>query len=217
MTGITFLNDLGIANPLGCGKEIVASKLFEGTRSGLVERGDLISGRSVWAGEVRDPLPAVPDCLRRFDCRNNRLALLVLQEIEAAVRRVVRRYGAERIAVVMGTSTSGISDGETAMAHRLEHGKWPSEFRYSQQEIGNLAELAAEYLGLSGPAYTIATACSSSAKVFAAAQRLVDAILRGSAGGRRRHALPSDRQRLRLRSRRSREITAIRSVATATG
>jgi 3-oxoacyl-[acyl-carrier-protein] synthase I len=175
MTGMIFLNDLGVANPLGCGKEIVASTLFKGTRSGLVERDDLIPGRSVRVGEVRDSFPAVPDHLCRFDCRNNRLALLVLQEIETAVRSAVRRYGADRIAVVMGTSTSGISDGETAMAHRLKHGKWPNEFRYSQQEIGNLADFTAEYLGLSGPAYTIATACSSSAKVFAAAQRLIDA------------------------------------------
>jgi 3-oxoacyl-[acyl-carrier-protein] synthase-1 len=175
MTEGFFLNDLGIANPLGCGKEVVAGTLFKGTRNGLVERDDLIPGRSVRVGEVRDALPAVPDRLRRFDCRNNRIALLVLQQIEAVVSRAARRYGADRIAVVMGTSTSGIADGERALAHRLERGEWPSEFRYSQQEIGNLADFTAAYLGLSGPAYTVATACSSSAKVFGSARRLIEA------------------------------------------
>jgi 3-oxoacyl-[acyl-carrier-protein] synthase I len=175
MTGKIFLNDIGIANPLGCGKEVVAATLFKGTRSGLVERDDLIPSRSVRAGEVGDCLPAVPDRLCRFDCRNNRLALLVLQEIEAVVSSAARRYGAHRIAVVMGTSTSGISDGEEALAHRLERGKWPGGFRYSQQEVGNLADFTAAYLGLSGPAYTVATACSSGAKVFASARRLIEA------------------------------------------
>jgi 3-oxoacyl-[acyl-carrier-protein] synthase-1 len=175
MTGYIFLNDLGIANALGRGKEMVANALFKGTRDGLVQRDDLIRSRSVRVGEVPDPLPAVPDPLRRFDCRNNRLALLVLQQIDDAISDAARRYGTDRIAVVLGTSTSGIADGERALAHRLERGEWPSGFRYSQQEMGNLAHFAAAYLGLSGPAYTVATACSSSAKVFASARRLIDA------------------------------------------
>jgi 3-oxoacyl-[acyl-carrier-protein] synthase-1 len=43
------------------------------------------------------------------------------------------------------------------------------------QETGGLAEFVARSLGLTGPAYTIATACSSSGKALAAAARLIRA------------------------------------------
>lgn len=175
MNAKLYLNDVGIANPLGCGKEDMAGALFKGSRSGLIECHDLIPGRSVRAGRLDFSLPLVPDRLLRWDCRNNRLALAALRQIEEAVWNAARRFGKDRIAVVMGTSTSGISDGEEALAYRLRHGTWPNEFRYSRQEIGNTAEFTAEYFGLSGPAYTVATACSSSAKVFGSAVRLINA------------------------------------------
>jgi 3-oxoacyl-[acyl-carrier-protein] synthase-1 len=74
----------------------------------------------------------------------------------------------------MGTSTSGIAEGEAAVARRMAEGVWPPGFQYSRQEIGNLGAFVADYLELTGCAYTIATACSSSAKVFASAQRLIE-------------------------------------------
>ena len=172
-----YLNALGIANPLGRGKREVAANLFAGSRAGLVERPDLIPDRAVRVGAVAGSLPSVPDRLAHVDCRNNRLALAAIEEIEPAVTAAVRRHGPERIAVVMGTSTSGLAEGEEALKVRLESGAWPPHFRYSQQELGNLAAFVAAYLGLSGPAYTIATACSSSGKIFASAQRLIEAGL----------------------------------------
>src|ERR1019366_4736170 len=140
------LNALGVLNALGRGKREVAHNLFSGSREGLVERCDLISHRAVRVGVVRSDLPEVPARLAHLECRNNRLALAALQEIE----------------------------GEAALAQRIAHGAWPVDFRYTRQEIGSLGRFVAEYLELDGPAYTIATACSSSAKVFASAQRLIE-------------------------------------------
>jgi len=170
-----YLNALGIVNPIGNDKEEVARSLFSGTRAGLSERSDLIPNRTLRAGVVRSDLPEIPDWLGYLDCRNNRLALAALRQIECEITDAKRRYGADRIAVVMGTSTSGIAEGETAVATRMAQGHWPPEFQYSQQEIGGLAEFVAEYFEISGPAYVIATACSSSGKVFASAARLLRA------------------------------------------
>ena len=172
-----YLTALGIANPLGRGKRAVAESLFAGSRAGLVEQADRIPGRSVRVGAFPGALPAVPDRLAHFDCRNNRLALAALDEIEPCIDAAIRRYGADRIAVVMGTSTAGMAEGEAAVRARRADGAWPAQFEYSQQELGNLAAFIAGHLRLSGPAYTIATACSSSGKVFASAERLIDAGL----------------------------------------
>jgi 3-oxoacyl-[acyl-carrier-protein] synthase-1 len=138
------LTALGIATPLGCGKSATAANLFAGSRAGLVERYDLVFGRKVTVGVVDAELP--PACPTDSACRNNRLMQLVLDQIAAPVAEAVWRFGPDRIAVVLGTSTSG---------------------------LGNLAEHAARHLGLTGPAYTVATACSSSAKAFASARRLI--------------------------------------------
>jgi 3-oxoacyl-[acyl-carrier-protein] synthase-1 len=169
-----YLNALGVVNPLGRGKREVAHNLFNGSRAGLIQRGDLISSRPVRVGAVTGQLPEVPLRLAYLDCRNNRLALAALHEIEDEIKTIADRVGAHRIAVVMGTSTSGIAEGEAAVAQRMAEGTWPPGFRYSRQEIGNLAGFVAEYLELDGCAYTIASACSSSAKAFASAQRLIE-------------------------------------------
>jgi 3-oxoacyl-[acyl-carrier-protein] synthase-1 len=163
---------LGIASPIGIGKSEVAAALLQGKR-GLTERDDLVPGRAIHVGAVAADLPPTPSSLAALDCRNNRLMLLALLEIEADVRRAIARHGADRVAVVLGTSTAGIAEAETAFAGRLSTGAWLPDFSYTRQETGNLAAFAARVLGITGPAYTVATACSSTGKVFASARRLI--------------------------------------------
>ena len=181
-----YLNALGLITPLGRDKREVAGNLFKGSRSGLIERADLLPARTVRVGAVPWALPEVPARLAHLACRNNRLALAALHQIEEPVRNLTSRVGADRLAVVMGTSTAGIAEGEAAFPARLTSGAWPAGFRYSQQEVGNLATFVAAYCDLAGPAYTITTACSSSAKALASAQRLIatglcDAAVAGGA------------------------------------
>ena len=165
------LTALGLATPLGSGKTATAANLFSGSQAGLAERDDLLAGRTVTVGVVDADLPVARPA--DGDCRNNRLMQLVLEEIADPVAEAVRRFGADRIAVVLGTSTSGIAEGGAAVERHRRTGAWPDGFSYRQQELGGLARHAAAYLGVTGPAYTVATACSSSAKAFASARRLI--------------------------------------------
>lgn len=120
--------------------------------------------------------------LERFDCRNNRLAWLGLQQdgFMVAVAEAKQRYGAHRVAVVMGTSTSGILETEHAYQARDVAGSLPawytSRYRYTHNMF-SLGHFVRACLGLRGPAMVISTACSSSAKVFASADRLLRAGL----------------------------------------
>lgn len=165
------LTAMGIATPLGRGKAANGVGLFAGARGAFVARDDLVRERCVPVGVVPGDLSPTP--FPELDCRNNRLMQVVLDEIRDATAAAVRRYGPDRIAVILGTSTSGIADGEAAFEQRERTGAWPATFDYRQQEIGSLSQYAVRYLGLRGPAYTVATACSSSAKVFASARRLI--------------------------------------------
>ncbi|PQJ88723.1 beta-ketoacyl-[acyl-carrier-protein] synthase family protein [Aliivibrio sifiae] len=148
------------------------------------EGGWLNDGKSTVVGKAEGELPEVPSSLSGFNTRNNQLVLSALQQIEPQIQEAKAKYGADRIAVVVGTSTSGISDGEIALSEKLQSGAFSAGYHYRKQELGNPAEFVARYLDLSGPTYAISTACSSSGRVFLSAKRLlksgfVDAIIVG--------------------------------------
>jgi 3-oxoacyl-[acyl-carrier-protein] synthase I len=133
---------------------------------------------ATWIGEVAgvDEV-ALPQRLARFDCRNNRLAQLGLMQdgFDAAVRAAVARYGSRRVGVFLGTSTSGILTTEIAYRH-LDPvtGALPAGFDYTGTHNSfSVADYVSHLFELSGPAVAVCTACSSSAKVFAAAQRMI--------------------------------------------
>ena len=124
---------------------------------------------------------ALPAEFARFDCRNNRLAEMAVRAdgFEAAADDAIARYGAHRVALILGTSTSGVREGEYAFANRdPDTGALPPDFRFHETHDHHaLAWYVAERLGITGPALTVSTACSSSAKVFADAEQLIAAGL----------------------------------------
>ncbi len=131
-----------------------------------------------YVGEVAQ-LEPLPPAFADFDARNNQLAALgVAQDgFAAAVADVVARVGATRVGLLLGTSTSGILDTEIAYRSRdAATGALPPTFRYAERHSTySVARFLRRYLALNGPASVISTACSSSAKVFAAAARLIQA------------------------------------------
>jgi len=166
-----------LTSALGRGKAATRDALLQG-RSGLRANDfadaplDTFIGRVDGVEEI-----ALPQSLERFDCRNNRLAQLALEQdgFAAAVAAAREKYGAGRIAVILGTSTSGIQATEHAYRRRdPENGALPADFNFAgTQSMGSVADFVRHYLALSGPAFVISTACSSSAKVFASAARLM--------------------------------------------
>ncbi|HWZ64372.1 MAG TPA: beta-ketoacyl-[acyl-carrier-protein] synthase family protein [Steroidobacteraceae bacterium] len=123
----------------------------------------------------------LPAELQEFECRNNRLARLGLGQdgFDEAVRSLARRVGSQRIGVWLGTSTSGILETELAYRRRDPgSGALPDGFRYrGAHNTFSVAAFVQRALGLEGPAAVISSACSSSAKVFASAQRAIEAGL----------------------------------------
>jgi len=123
----------------------------------------------------------LPPALAAWDCRNNRLAELGLAQdgFADAVRAVAARVGAARVGVFLGTSTSGILQTELAYRRRdAASGALPADFDYAHtHNTYSVTGYARARLALAGPAWTVSTACSSSAKVFAAARRMIEAGL----------------------------------------
>ena len=117
--------------------------------------------------------------LREFDCRNNRLLQLALTQdgFAEAVEAAAQKYGRGRIGVFLGTSPSGVLQTELASRRRdAASGALPQDFMYrSTHNTFSAADFAQRYFRLSGPAATVSSACSSSAKVFGSARRMLEA------------------------------------------
>ena len=123
----------------------------------------------------------LPARLAAFDCRNNRLAQLGLEQdgFAASVRAAVEKYGPTRVGVFIGTSTAGILQTELAYRRRdADTGALPADFIYgTTHNTFSVADFTRQYFGLSGPAVAVSSACSSSAKVFSSARRMLAAGL----------------------------------------
>ncbi len=161
---------------MGSGKSALAAAL-ESHRGGLRANDFGEQPLPTWIGRVAGLEQMVlPEALRRWDCRNNRLAWLgfMADGFIDAVAGAAERYGPARIALVLGTSTSSIGATEEAYAHLDAGGRFPLDAReplvHTPHSLGMFVH---EALGLTGPCVTISTACSSSAKVFAVAQRMI--------------------------------------------
>ncbi|MGF6445529.1 beta-ketoacyl-[acyl-carrier-protein] synthase family protein [Paraburkholderia youngii] len=167
-----YLHALGMINALGGDVGQIVPALAAANSPGM---GNVHTGiGDAFVGSVLTPLELAPRAdLARYDCRNNRLLLAALAQIAHAIEAARERYGPERIGVVLGTSTSGIEAAETAFVYHARAGELPQSFNYRQMEIGTAAPFAAAALGVHGPAFTISTACTSSAKAFASARRLL--------------------------------------------
>ncbi|WP_298140022.1 beta-ketoacyl-ACP synthase [Acidiferrobacter sp.] len=154
-------------------------------------RAGLLSGRSVLSRHILADgtgcavgrvagLEGVglPGALARYDCRNNRLVQYALEAdgFASAVAAAVRTLGAEGIGVVIGTSTSGIAATEAAYRSPrfAEHSVLPADFPYREtHNVFSCGDFTRRLLGVRGPALVVSTACSSSAKAFATAARLI--------------------------------------------
>ncbi|HEY1503254.1 MAG TPA: beta-ketoacyl-[acyl-carrier-protein] synthase family protein [Stellaceae bacterium] len=115
--------------------------------------------------------------LAGFDCRNNRLAALTLREDSfiASVAAARERYGAARVGVFLGTSTSGLLQSEEAYRRRdAVTGRLPDDFDYARtHNTYSLARFVRAALHLAGPAFVMSSACAATAKTFASGARMI--------------------------------------------
>ena len=169
-----YLNALGVICALGRDKQEVARNLFAGDCSGMRSEAGWVPERSLPVGAVAGELAAIPPELIRQRSRNNQLLLEAALQIRPDIDRAIQTYGRDRIGIVLGTSTSGIDEASESLGHYIRDQQFPADYDYQQQELGAPANFLADWLQVSGPAYVISTACTSSVRALMSAQRLLD-------------------------------------------
>lgn len=168
---------MSIVSSLGAGQNATLDALRNG-RGGLKPCSFETVTLDTHIGEVaglEDIL--LPPELASYDCRNNRLAEMALHQdgFADAVAAARERYGADRIGVFLGTSTSGILSAELAFRARdPQTGALPAAFSFATtHSTGSLADFVRHRLGLEGPAFVVSSACATTSKVFANAARMI--------------------------------------------
>lgn len=185
-----FIDSFTATTCVGAGNESLF-KAIETGQTGLTRCDFDKAELDTWIGRVLaldEPAFSLPDSLIEFDCRNNQLAWLAIQQdgfLERALT-VIRENGPSRVGLFLGTSTSGIYETELAFRSLDPESKsFMGSFNYSgSHSVSSLVTFVRELLKIEGPSFLISTACSSSAKVFATAQRylelgLIDAAVVG--------------------------------------
>jgi 3-oxoacyl-[acyl-carrier-protein] synthase-1 len=165
-----------LCNALGATTAQVVESLRLG-RSGL-KACELDVPFETCVGAVPGPLEPPEASLGAYDTRLLRIALRCLDELAKPLEAARRRWGSQRVAVILGTSTAGIEETERAWGIRKQTGELPKSYDWIHQHAcGALLEAVRLRTGFTGPGFIVSTACSSSAKAFASAQRMIDAGL----------------------------------------
>ena len=180
-----YINHASVICALGDTRAEIEEKLF-GPNSAqcFTETDSYAPGGPLPLGLVNTKLPALDGYALKHRTRNNQLLLASLRSLEEPVNTLIKKHGADRIGVIIGSSTSGIYEGEQAVASLVKEESLPQDYCYQQQEVGAPSDFVADYFNITGPAWTISTACTSGAKALASAARLIrlgvcDAVIAG--------------------------------------
>lgn len=178
-----YLNALGMLCSMG-GSPVQIKQNLLAQKPGLTHTNVYGTDQPLLIGLFQGELPTVPLPHKKWHTRNNQFAFAALSQIRLKVDAVIEKYGVHRIAVVVGTSTSGIDESERAVAHWVKQSDFKPDYDNGMHEMGATAQFIAETLGVRGPIYGISTACSSGAKAIATARRLIrsglcDAVIAG--------------------------------------
>ena len=180
------------ASALGVGNAETLANLQRGRAPGMREIGGDIPGRTIYFGGIDVALPTIAE--KKWNMRACRLLKLAVESLGPELDAVRARVAPERLGIVLGASNTGIDEAQACVDAWIDTGAKPDALDFSMIELGTPALYLKELLGTTGPAYTVSTACSSAAKAFGAARRLLargvcDAVVTGGVDGRCRFAM----------------------------
>lgn len=172
-----YINAYSAICALGSDNEQIADSLLNTKKEYLTKSDSYLKDhKSSYFGVINANLKDISE-FEDHNSRNNRVLATLADRVKPIVEELKSKFGADRIGVVMGTSTSGLEETVDALKVYLEDGSKKNDFKYSHQEFGSPSNFLCDYLCLKGPAYTISTACSSSARALLSAKNLIESDL----------------------------------------
>ncbi|SPT69132.1 3-oxoacyl-[acyl-carrier-protein] synthase 2 [Anaerobiospirillum thomasii] len=170
---MVYVNAYDFICSLGNDKESIAASLHNTQQCFLTEDNSYLTNNlSSYFGKINCNLDKLEGIYARHNSRNNRLLAYLASRNMELIEHYKTQYGTDRIAVIMGTSTSGLDEAYSYVKNKKESVE-DNNYHYFMQELGDPSRFLQLYLGLSGIAYTISTACSSSARSIISGAKLI--------------------------------------------
>ena len=166
-----FIQDFSVASRMGMNVEQTRAALLSGEILRPNTPFKLMDGTSTVVAELPEPLePGLVGVTR-----TNRILSHLLEPLTEPIEELKAKFGPERIGVVLGTSTTGIEEAVEPLRRRLQSSAWEDSYDFVHQELGDTSAFLAKQVEVTGPAYTVSTACTSGSKAIASAARLIQA------------------------------------------
>ncbi|MCM8532696.1 MAG: beta-ketoacyl-ACP synthase [Lentisphaeraceae bacterium] len=138
-----------------------------------IQKEKFVNGDS-YVGRIHQKLPPLPSAFIAHDSRNNRLLKNIFSRMATAWESSTETVSKSRLGLVLGTSTSGMSDVESAVETKSQIGSFSEDYHFNKHEISSPSDFLRDYLSIEGPAYTVSTACTSGSIALLSAKRLID-------------------------------------------
>lgn len=168
------ITGFNLCNSLGSNRQQVRDALYEG-RHGLTPNTFEVPFETV-VGALNVELPELPEAAKPWSTRSAQIAALLLADLEPQLAAMRARWPADRIGILMGTSTAGADVTEAAYRDFVHTGSLPEGYDlWRHHTYGAILEVVRQLTGANGPAWMHSTACTSSAKPLASARRLIRA------------------------------------------
>jgi 3-oxoacyl-[acyl-carrier-protein] synthase-1 len=170
------ITGFAMCNSIGSNRHEVRQSLFDG-QSGLGASPIELPVDTV-VGALDIELPPLPAALEPWSTRSTQIASMLIADLTPELDRLRERWRPDRIAVLLGTSTGGADATEAAYRHYLSAGSLPADYHlFRHHTFGAILHVVRELTGAEGPSWMISTACTSSAKPLASAERMISAGL----------------------------------------
>jgi 3-oxoacyl-[acyl-carrier-protein] synthase-1 len=119
-------------------------------------------------GQIPGDLPEVdfPPAAYAGRTRIIRIIDAALEQIRPDIEKTIAKYGAGKVGVCLGSCDNGSEGSHLAHQALLAQGAFPEDYQLRFQSASFPAEFIARKFGVSGPVFTIATACASGASAI---------------------------------------------------
>lgn len=149
-------------------------KTFYAKKSSLVKDEEFV-GKPIYIGKISSPLAPFHKTSKHFNTRTNQILLTALLQIDTKIQKAIKKYGKDRIGVVIGTTTTGIEENFFLFKHEAKTSMWDLDlYSNERQNLSNPADFIKDFYALRSVSYGISTACTSGAKALIHAKRLIE-------------------------------------------
>lgn len=127
-----------------------------------------IQSKNFMVGTIKHLNDFNDDIKEIYKTRTNLILYNLLQSLKSPLNELFAKYSKERIAVIIGTTTAGVEENYKSMQ------KIAPKLFFTRNSLSNASEFVKDYLGLKSLAFSVSCACTSGAKVFIEAARLIN-------------------------------------------